>query len=50
MEQDKKKIRRFTAWALFLIVIGGVASFFVPSDTVGHFFGLLKDIITHLII
>lgn len=51
MEEDKKsKVKRYGAWAVFLIVVGGVASFFAPEHSLPHFFGLLKDIIVSLIV
>jgi hypothetical protein len=50
MEQDKAKIKRFSIWALLLISLGLFAIFFGPPETIGHFFDLLKDVITSLVI
>ena len=51
MEEDKKsKIKRYSVWAVFLIVVGGIASCTLPEHSVPHFFGLLKDIIVSLIV
>jgi hypothetical protein len=51
MEQDKdKKIKRYTIWGIFLVIVGGVASMFAPEHSLPHFFNLLKDIIVSLVI
>lgn len=51
MEEDKRsKIKRYSIWGVFLIVVGGLASFFAPQHSLPHFFGLLKDIIVSLIL
>jgi hypothetical protein len=47
---DKSKIIRLGIWAVFLIVVGGVAAFLLPEHSVGSFFDLLKQIITSLLI
>ena len=49
-EKDPGKIKRYAIWAVFLIVISGLAMFFGPPETVGPFFELLKDVITSLVI
>lgn len=50
MEVVKGKIKRFALWAVFLIAVGAAAAFFMPPETAGLFFGLLKDVITNLIL
>lgn len=50
MEVDKEKIKRFSLWAIFLILIGGLAAFILPEHAIDDFFGLLRDVITSLII
>lgn len=50
MGPDQKKIKRLGLWAIFLIAVGGVAAFFVPTETAGLFFALLRDIITNLLL
>jgi hypothetical protein len=50
MEEDNRKVKRFSIWAVFLIAVGLFAVFFAPAETVGHFFELLKDVITSLVI
>jgi hypothetical protein len=50
MEEGNKKIKRLSIWAVFLIALSMVMVFLAPPETLGHFFTLLKDIITHLII
>jgi hypothetical protein len=47
---DKSKVIRLGIWAVFLIVVGGVAAFLLPEHSVGSFFDLLKTIITSLLI
>ena len=47
---DKSKIIRLGIWAVFLIVVGGVAAFFLPEHSVGSFFDLLKTIISNLLL
>ena len=47
---DKSKIIRLGIWAVFLIVVGGVAAFLLPEHSVGSFFDLLKTIISNLLI
>lgn len=49
-EQDIKKMKKRALWAVLLISVGMLAMFFGPPETVGHFFDLLKDVITSLII
>ena len=51
MEQAKdKKIKRYTIWGVFLVIVGGVASMFAPEHSLPHFFNLLKEIIVNLIV
>jgi hypothetical protein len=50
MEKNKQKIKRFTAWGVFIIVIGGVAGYFLPEHSLKYFFELLKDVMANLII
>ncbi len=50
MEAAKGKIKRFAFWAVFLIAVGAAAAFVMPPDSLGHFFGLLKDVIINLIL
>jgi hypothetical protein len=50
VKEDKSKIIRLGIWAVFLIVVGGVAAFFLPEHSVGSFFDLLKTIVTSLLI
>lgn len=47
---DKSKEKRLAIWAIILITVGFVASFVLPEHSMSHFFELLKDIITNLII
>jgi hypothetical protein len=47
---NKSKIIRLSIWAVFLIVVSGVAAFFLPEHSVASFFDLLKTIITSLIL
>jgi hypothetical protein len=47
---DKSKAIRLGIWAVFLIIIGAIAAFFLPEHSVGSFFDLLKAIITSLIL
>jgi hypothetical protein len=47
---DKSKIIRLGIWAVFLIVVGGVAAFQLPEHSVESFFDLLKTIISNLLI
>jgi hypothetical protein len=50
-EQNKKvKTKRLIIWAVFLIVIGGVASVTLPEHSLPYFIDLLKEIITSLIV
>ena len=46
----RSKQIRLGIWAVFLIVVGGVAAFLLPEHSVGSFFDLLKTIITSLLI
>lgn len=46
----KSKQIRLAIWAVFLIVVGGVAAFLLPEHSVGSFFDLLKTIVTSLLI
>lgn len=53
MEEDKeqnKKLTRFTAWALFLIIVGVIAAYKIPEYALAPFFDLLGEIITNLIV
>lgn len=50
VKEDKSKIIRLGIWAVFLIVVGGVAAFLLPEHSVGSFFDLLKTIVTSLLI
>jgi hypothetical protein len=47
---NKPKIIRLGIWAVFLIVIGAIAAFFLPEHSVSSFFDLLKTIVTTLIL
>lgn len=47
---DKSKAIRLGIWAVFLIVVGGIAAYFLPEHSVGSFFDLLKTIVTSLIL
>jgi hypothetical protein len=47
---EKSKLIRLGIWAVFLIVVGGVAAFLLPEHSVGSFFDLLKTIVTSLIL
>ena len=47
---EKEKRQRLTIWGVFLIMIGLVASLILPEHSLEYFFGLLKDIIAHLLI
>jgi fatty acid desaturase len=47
---DKPKIIRLGIWAVFLIIIGAIAAFFLPEHSVSSFFDLLKTIVTTLIL
>jgi hypothetical protein len=47
---DKSKAIRLGIWAVFLIVIGGIAAFLLPEHSVSSFFDLLKTIVTTLIL
>jgi hypothetical protein len=49
-KEDKSKYIRLGIWAVFLIVVGGVAAYFLPEHSVGSFFDLLKTIVTSLIL
>jgi hypothetical protein len=51
VDKDVKSNRiRLGIWAVFLIVVGGVAAFFLPEHSVGSFFDLLKTIVTSLLL
>jgi uncharacterized membrane protein len=50
MEENKEKIKRLQIWAVFFIIIGAIASYLLPEHATSDFFGLLKDIITNLIL
>lgn len=50
VQKDPGKIKRYILFAIFLIIVGMVAMFFGPPETVGYFFQLLGDIITNLAI
>jgi len=47
---DSKSKKRLWLWAIFIIAIGFVGSMILPEHSVPHFFNLLKDVITSLII
>jgi hypothetical protein len=47
---DKSKAIRLGIWAVFLIIIGAIAAFFLPEHSVSSFFDLLKTIVTTLIL
>jgi hypothetical protein len=49
-KEDKSKYIRLGIWAVFLIVVGGIAAYFLPEYSVGSFFDLLKTIVTSLIL
>jgi hypothetical protein len=49
-DAEKSKYIRLGIWAVFLIVVSGVAAFFLPEHSVESFFDLLKTIITSLIL
>ena len=49
-DAEKSKYIRLGIWAVFLIVVGGVAAYFLPQHSVGSFFDLLKTIVTSLIL
>ena len=46
----RSKQIRLGIWAVFLIVVGGVAAFLLPEHSVGSFFDLLKTIVTSLLL
>ena len=48
-EEQEAKIKRYTVWAVLLIILGGLASYMLPEESRTHFFQLLSDIITNLI-
>ena len=49
--KDKKvKSKRLIIWAIFMIVIGGVASAILPEHSLPYFIELLKEIITSLLV
>lgn len=51
VDKDVKSNRiRLGIWAGFLIIVGGVAAFFLPEHSVESFFDLLKTIITSLLL
>jgi len=50
MEEDKKKIKRHSIWAVFLMALGMLAAFLLPEEALLAFFDLLKTIISHLLI
>jgi hypothetical protein len=50
METKKDKLKRYTFWAVGLIVTSLVAAIFVPAEKLPHFVDLVKDIVTHLVI
>jgi len=50
MEKDPKKIIRFKYWAIFLIIVGAIASFYIPERSIPSFFELLKDVINNLVL
>lgn len=49
-DAEKSKYIRLGIWAVFLIVVGGFAAYFLPEHSVGSFFDLLKTIVTSLIL
>lgn len=51
METKKQKqIKRYGIWAVFMLVSGMVAGYFVPEENLVHFYELLRDIMTNLIV
>ena len=51
VDKDARSNRiRLGIWAVFLIVVGGVAAFLLPEHSVGSFFDLLKTIVTSLLL
>ena len=51
VDKDVKSNRiRLGIWAVFLIIVGGVAAFLLPEHSVGSFFDLLKAIVTSLLL
>jgi hypothetical protein len=49
-DAEKSKYIRLGIWAVFLIVVGGVAGYFLPEHSTVSFFDLLKTIVTSLIL
>jgi Na+/proline symporter len=49
-DAEKSKYIRLGIWAVFLIVVGAIAAYFLPEHSVGSFFDLLKTIVTSLIL
>jgi FtsH-binding integral membrane protein len=49
-QKDQGKVKRYVIWAVFLVIVGMIAMFFGPPETVSYFFQLLGDIITNLAI
>jgi FtsH-binding integral membrane protein len=49
-QKDPGKVKRYVIWAVFLVIVGMIAMFFGPPETVSYFFQLLGDIITNLAI
>jgi len=50
IDEKKTERKRLTLWAIMMIGIGALASFFLPEHAIGDYIELLKDIITSLII
>jgi hypothetical protein len=48
-EVNTSKVKRYSTWAVFLIVLGGLASYMLPEESRVHFFQLLSDIIVNLV-
>jgi hypothetical protein len=48
MAQVERK--RVTYWAISLLLIGGIASVFLPAEKLGHFIDLMKSIIQNLLL
>jgi hypothetical protein len=46
----KVERKRLTYWALSLLLIGGIASVFLPDEKLAHFIDLMKSIIQNLLI
>jgi len=49
-KEDKSNRTRLQLWAVFLIVVGGVAAYILPEHSVALFFDFVKTIITSLLL